>query len=196
MLFESNVDMLRRGSLRLTIDASRMPQGIRCALLIALFQPYGVAGQGVDLRSEIRGLAGLGDSLFACDSPYWKVIAKGKDAIPALIHAVGDTTRTSTYHACKTTPLRAGDIAYLALGEIVAVPFFAITHHQLCVMDENDCMAGLFDYIEKHRSGFQYQLNSWYSKEGPTLKWYRFSSNDRKVLNRCYGLNEIHGMYR
>lgn len=132
----------------------------------------------------------IGDP-FECNSFTWKIIAHKKDAIQILINKLDDTTLTRATENCKTTFLRVGDLAYLTLNKILALPFFSVTGVQ-CDVIKDECQVGVFEYIETNRLKFKEQVQTYYNKKKDKLKWRQFDSNH---LTPCYIKNNIKGQY-
>src|SRR5258705_13993762 len=66
------------------------------------------------------------DSLDCSASIYWRIVAKGKEAIPYLFEKLLDSTTTKVQHPCKMKTLSVGDIAFLALNQIADFPAFVV----------------------------------------------------------------------
>ena len=116
-----------------------------------------VSGQTIEVKAKIDSLKYLGVDAFNCNSVFWRIIANRKEAVLRLIDKISDTTITTATWKCKSTNLRVGDIAYLALREIIPVPFSDITGKQYDVIYDG-CQGGVSKYIELNRLIFQKQV--------------------------------------
>ena len=105
------------------------------------------------------------ENLYCSADLYWRIVAKGKEAIPFLIDKLNDTTQTNVSHHCKATKLNVGDISYFALQQIAFFPAFHITNLQFDVIYGNGCWS-FFDYLfdNANKSGYQDLVRKWYDK--------------------------------
>src|SRR6202021_1424958 len=110
-----------------------------------------------EINAKIDSLKYLGVDAFDCNSVFWKIIADKKEAVIGLIDKISDTTVTTATWRCKSTSLRVGDLAYLALRNIIPVPFSVITGRQYDLIDDG-CLVGTSEYIEANRLKFQAQV--------------------------------------
>jgi hypothetical protein len=148
-------------------------------------------GQTDIVKLQVDSLKYLSGDPFECNSLTWRIIAYKKDAIQILVDKLGDTTLTKATDKCKMTSLRVGDLAYLTLGRILPLPFFAVTGMQCDVIREG-CQIGVFEYIEANRPKFKGQVQAYYDKKKDNLKWRQLDSNH---LTPCYIQNKIKGQY-
>ena len=121
-------------------------------------------GQSDKIKLQVDSLKYLSGDPFECNSLTWRIIANKKDAIQILIDKLDDTTLTKATDKCKTTNLRVGDLAYLTLERILALPFFAVTGMQ-CDVIQDGCQVGIFEYIEANRFKFKGQVQKYYNEK-------------------------------
>ncbi len=140
-------------------------------------------------KSPVDSLKYLND--LGCNTVFWKIIARQKESIPLLIEKLDDTTMTAVKDKCKKNNLRVGDLAYLALEEIIPLPFFAVTGVQ-CDVIKDGCVVGVFEYIESNRKKFKAQVYAWNRLESKNFIWRRYDSNH---LTPCRFGNGIEGKY-
>jgi len=163
----------------------------KTALLLFLISVCGSA-QKQSLQMTLDKMAKADSGYFECHSSYWKIVAAKTDAIPLLIAKLDDTTPTTAKNKCKDGNLKVGDIAFLALAQIMRLPIAAITQMQFDVMEANGCQGYVFDYIDANRSQFKTQVNAYYLQNKSKLKFQKYNS---KSLNRCQRKNKILGYY-
>ncbi|HET9505280.1 MAG TPA: hypothetical protein VFO93_17180 [Hymenobacter sp.] len=123
---------------------------------------------------------------------YWKIIKRGKSAIPSLINNLTDTTPTNVYDSCKKGKLNVGEVCYFALEEIAEFPAFTVTHIQFDVIKENGCWS-FFDYLfdNKNKKEYQRMVREFYAKNK-----FVYTKFDKKNLNTCRAQYGIYGAYR
>lgn len=148
--------------------------------------------QKVELKKNIDNIQKADIHYFECNSTYWKIVVAKKDAIPLLIEKLDDVTLTNANNKCKTGNLRVGDIAYLALTQILNLPLFEITKQQFDVIETNGCQAFVFDYIENNRPQFKKAVKNYYIKNKSKFKLKKFNP---KSLNKCQKENKIFGYF-
>lgn len=152
----------------------------------------GSFGQSRSIALQADSLKYAGGDPFECSSVTWRIIAAKKEAIQVLIDKLDDTTSTRAADHCKKTALRVGDLAYLTLTRIMALPFFAVTGKQLDVIEAGGCQRGLFEYIEANRARFKAQVQTYYDKKKDHLTWRQSDSNH---LPPCEIHHRINGRY-
>jgi hypothetical protein len=129
-------------------------------------------GQNAGIKSLVDSLQYLKADTLDCKADlYWRIIAKGKNAIPSLIDKLSDTTQTNVSYRCKGIKLNVGEVAYFALREIAFFPTFDITRIQFDYFDENDCWS-FFPYLFNNENKKEYQrmVNRWYNQNKTKLK--------------------------
>lgn len=162
-------------------------------ILILIFNLSHSFGQNDDLKAKIENLKFTNSEFLNCDSDYWKIIAYQKIAIPYLIEKLNDEHITNAKYNCKTENLKVGDIAYLALNEILNIPLFEVTNVQFDWFENNGCRGGLFNYIENNRNKFKEQVDQYYLKNKLKLKFVKFKKRD---LTKCRIQNKINGYFK
>jgi hypothetical protein len=163
-------------------------------LLILTYNSTPVLGQTNDVIHKIDSLQYLKEQPFSCNSVYWRVVVRGKDAIPFLINKLDDTTLTKISLTCKKTNVKLGDIYYEALTEIFNIPLFYVTQQQFDFIDQYGCRQGVFTYLDNNRQKFKSQILSYYNKYKTELKFIRYSKeykNDCKKKNKIFGYYDI-----
>jgi hypothetical protein len=77
------------------------------------------SGQEVQIRNMVDSLTYMNYDTLDCSADlYWRIVAKGKEAVPSLIEKLTDTTPTQVLFHCKKGTLNVGEVAYFALQEI------------------------------------------------------------------------------
>ena len=149
-----------------------MKKRIKIALAILGFaMAVSCFGQTDKMKLQVDSLKYVKGDVYDCSSLTWKIVEYKKDVIQLLIDKLDDTTATQATYVCKKTNLCVGDLAYLSLGEILALPFFAVTGMQLDVIDTNGCDQGKFEYIEANRKRFKQQIQTYYNTNKTRMKW-------------------------
>jgi len=150
--------------------------------------------QSKSIELKIDSLKKFNGDIFDCNSIYWRVVALGKEAIPFLITAISDTSRTNTKLPCKKKNVRTGDICYAALTEIFNIPLFYVTNIQFDVIDEHGCDLGVFDYLDRERLKFKGQIEGYYNKYKHNLKLRKYvglTKSDCKQKNKLPGYYDV-----
>jgi len=121
---------------------------------------------------------------------YWRIIKRGKEAIPVLIESLTDTTLTNVYHRCKHGRLNVGEIAYFALEEIAEFPTFIVTHYKFDVYKKG-CW-NFYEYLFDNRNKNEYRkmVSDFYDSN--KFVYSKFNRNDITDCQRKY---EIIGKY-
>src|ERR1051326_3531609 len=164
----------------------------RCIPLFVFFYILSVKqGPAQDIRSQVDSLRYLGTDAFSCQSVFWRIVARGKGAVPYLLDKISDTTVTNATYKCKNGFLRVGDLAYLALDNIIPLPFMAVTGMQ-CDVIESGCPPGVFEYIEGNREKFKKQIADWDNRKQKKFRWVKYKNSE---ITDCYRMNRITGRY-
>ena len=170
-----------------------MKKYIYTVFILIFFSCTGsVFGQVDKIKLQIDSLKYLEGDAMQCNSLVWRIASNKKDAIQMLIDKLDDTTTTKATNVCKKANLRVGDLAYLSLGEMIALPFFSVTGIQLYVMDENGCQIGKFEYIESNRKKFKQQVHEYCNNNKAHIKWME---SEDFMLTPCQIENNLHGHY-
>ncbi len=127
-----------------------------------------------------------------CNSTYWRIIKSGKSAIPYLIAKLPDTTKTRVAGYCKKEILTIGEVAFLALEEIIPLPLFEITKREFDIVEEGGCFTGFARYLSENQQTFYHQVKNWYKKIKNKIVWKKYDDSD---LEECQKLNGITGYY-
>ena len=130
---------------------------------------------------------------FNCNADlYWRIIAKGKAAIPFLIEKLSDTTPTNIKYRCKKTRLNVGDVAHFALTEIAEFPIFLVTKIQFDVIAQ-DCWS-FYDYlfVNANKNEYQKKVQEWYDKQKLNYKSKKTSRKDQTECQKLFDINTFH----
>jgi hypothetical protein len=161
-------------------------------LLVCFTATVSAFGQTDKVKLQVDSLKYVTGDAFDCSSLVWRIVATKQDAIQILIDKLSDTTLTKATYKCTNTFLRVGDLAYLALDQILPLPFFSVTGMQ-CDVIENGCQVGVFTYIETNRKKFNAQVQKYYDIKKNTMEWIQFDSNH---LIPCRTMNNVKGYYK
>lgn len=122
---------------------------------------------------------------------FWSVVQKKQEIIPLLIEKMSDTTQTKADVPLFVGVWTVGDIAYLALQEIIKdIPTFELMGIKSDLYNCGYCT--YWYYLREdanHRKTFQAELLNWYNKNKSNLVWV--TSNDFLSFN-CRGCNDKH----
>ena len=118
-------------------------------------------------ESEMPYDAGCGSRIF------WKIVQQKEAVIPFLIEKMADTTTTEAYVPNFGGQHTVGDIAYHALGEIIAeIPTFKLLGVKF---DTRGCgYCAYWNYLRsniENRIKFQAAVREWYRKNKSNLIW-------------------------
>ena len=161
-------------------------------IVLLCFVASSVNAQEDLIKRQVDSLQYCGADFLDCSSVIWRIIAHEKKAIPYLLEKLSDTTLTSTHLKCKLTDVRVGDLAYVALKEIISIPMFAVTKQQFDTYDGNGCQGRVYVYIEENREKFKTQVKNWITNNMAAYRWVRFKPNE---LSACDRYNKITGMF-
>ena len=113
-----------------------------------------------------------------------------------LIKKISDTSFTNIYFKdySSNIRLRAGDIAYITLTQILSIPLFKIANVQFDVGIYGGYQSGFFEYLNlfSNRVKFQKQLENYYQLN--KFKFYLFSENVKQT-KICALSHGIKGFY-
>jgi hypothetical protein len=99
-----------------------------------------VTKEMVDSLSRVPFL--YSDTLDCNANLYWRIVARGEEAIPYLIAKLTDTLPTNIKFHCKKGRLNVGEVSYFAIHEIGYFPMFLVTQMQFDLF-EPDPTGGL-----------------------------------------------------
>ena len=66
---------------------------------------------------------------------FWEIVGRGRAIVPKLIRSLTDPTPTNVESPCKEEPLTVGELAYLALDEIIELRATILYLPQVCIID-------------------------------------------------------------
>ncbi|MFT3980868.1 MAG: hypothetical protein QM687_10395 [Ferruginibacter sp.] len=101
---------------------------------------------------------------------FWRIVARGREAIPPLMDKLTDTTPTNIRYHCKKTPLNVGEVAHFALLHIADFPAFVVTKIQFDVINIDETGQGCwsfydFLFVNANKARYQKSMREWYDKE-------------------------------
>ena len=152
-------------------------------------------GQKVDIKTMVDSLQDIKVDTFNCNADlYWRIVAKGKDAIPFLIDKLTDTTQTNIKYHCKKMKLNVGEVAQFALTEIAYFPAFLVTKLQfdLIIVDETGqgCWSFYdFLFINSNKPRYQKSVREWYNKEKAKYKATNISEEQQTECQKKFGVD-------
>lgn len=126
------------------------------------------------------------------DSLYWKIVQLGQEAIPYLITKVQDSSLTNIQIPCRESKLTVGTIAFMALDEIISIPYSFVFEIQWDVLNINCDFGypiGLLEYMNTHPKEAHEKLTKWYEKNKKTIKKVKLNSTDQNDCQKEYGLD-------
>jgi hypothetical protein len=131
------------------------------------------------------------DTLDCNASLYWRIVAKGENAIPILIEKLDDTTLTNISHKCKTTKLNVGEVAYFALQQIAFFPAYTITKIEFDVVYVNGCWS-FFDYFFNNANKKNYKdlVRKWYFDNKFNFKEEKISKRRMTECQKVYNIGK------
>lgn len=160
------------------------------AIILSLYMSTFSFGQNTDIKSMVDSLQYLKADTLDCKADlYWRIIAKGKMAIPFLIDKLHDTTSTSVAYRCKKTKLNVAEVAYFALREIAFFPAFDITHIQFDVI-KNGCWS-FFDYFfnNANKKSYQTLVRQWYDANKTKFKPEKISKEKQTMYQKQFSID-------
>lgn len=121
-------------------------------------------GQPSTVSSLVDSLGLISVNHLDCTATvYWKVVAKGRLAIPFLIDKLNDTTSTNVYFSCKKGTLNVAEIAYFALQEIAEFPAFIITKSQFDILEDGCWNFYKYLFNDSNKPEYQKLVRNWYT---------------------------------
>ena len=153
-----------------------------------------LSGQNNNIRLMVDSLKDMNSDTLDCSADlYWRIIAKGEDAIPFLIEKLTDTTQTNVKWHCKKTRLNVGEVANFALNAIGEFPAYFITRIQfdLIYIDETGQSCWTFyDYFfdNANKPTYQQSVRSWYEKEKGNYKKERITGKRLTDCEKKFGV--------
>ena len=150
--------------------------------------------QDSDLKSMVDGLRFIKADTLNCNADlYWRIIAKGKAAIPFLIEKLTDTTPTSIKYHCKKTKLNVGEVAHFALTQIAEFPAFAVTKIQFDFFTNAGCWI-FYEYLfnNTNKAVYRKSVQEWYDKQNGKYKPKRISKKDRSPCQILFGIDTFY----
>jgi hypothetical protein len=148
------------------------------------------------MASMVDSLRFIKSDTFDCQAGiYWRIIQKGKEAIPFLIEKLTDTTPTNIRYHCKKTPLNVGEVAHFALLEIASFPAFLVTRIQFDLIDVNEDGSSCWNFYEflfmnKNKARYQKSMRDWYEREKTKYKLIRIAKRTQCQIR--YGIRSYY----
>jgi|GEM_PF-1293565 len=133
---------------------------------------------------------GCGDQLF------WDIVKLyDRNAIPLLIEKLDDTTKTELIAPLFGFAYTVGDVAYVALNEIVInIPTFELLGVEF---DQNGCgYCSYWKHLNKsyeNRKAFKKNVKSWFEENNDKMGWFR---SDRILTGDCSGKHPNGGHFK
>ena len=120
---------------------------------------------------------------------YWRIIAKGKTAIPFLIEKLTDTTQINIRFRCKKPRLNVGEVAHFALTQIAEFPVFL----QFDFFTDGGCWS-FYEYLFNNANKAEYRkrVQEWYDQQKGKYKPKRISKKDRSACQKLYGIDTFY----
>jgi hypothetical protein len=103
---------------------------------------------------------------------YQEILALDTAAIPYLVNKISDTTETIIRVPCATRYLKAGDVAFALLNDIILIPWHAVTGSQWDSYSCDPLPDGGWAYLDHNRLQFQAQLKAFFASPKGKL-WVR-----------------------
>jgi hypothetical protein len=156
-------------------------------------------GQKVDIKAMVDSLQFIKVDTFNCNADlYWRIVARGKEAIPYLIDKLTDTAQTNIKYHCKKTRLNVGEVAQFALVAIADFPAFLVTHIQfdVVIIDENTGQScwSFYDFLFRNSNKPRYQksVREWYDKEILKYKVDEIPKTKQTECQKQYGIDKYY----
>jgi len=140
--------------------------------------------QRTDIKLMVDSLQYMKADTLDCSADlFWRIVAKGENAIPYLIDRLQDTTPTPISFKCKVGKLNVAEVAYFALDAIAFWPTAVITKQQFDMVDKMGCWS-FYDYFlnNKYKPEYQKLIKDWYLINNN--KFYRVEFS-KKQMNTC-----------
>ena len=131
---------------------------------------------------------------FNCEADlYWRIIAKGKAAVPFLIEKLADTTPTKIKYNCKKTKLNVGEVAHFALTQIAEFPAYVVTKIQFDVFIDGGCWI-FYEYLfnNANKAAYGKSVQEGYDKQKVKYKPTRISKKDRSACQKLFGIDTFY----
>ena len=161
-----------------------------CALVYMFFLTVTIA-QRPSIKSMVDSLTHVpflySDTLDCSADLYWRIVAKGEEAIPYLIAKLTDTLPTNIKFHCKKGRLNVGEVSYFAINEIGNFPMFLVTQMQFDLF-EPDSTGGFcwsfYDFFFENSNKIIYQnkIQKWYQENHSK---YKAQTIPVKKLTEC-----------
>ena len=123
---------------------------------------------------------------------YWRIVERGKAAIPFLINKLTDTAKTSIKHPCKKETLNAGEVAHFVLTQIADFPTYLVTKIQFDVFSQG-CWS-FYEYLFNNAAKTHYQksVRDWYDKEKKHYKAKKISKKNQTECQKLFGIDTFY----
>ncbi len=125
------------------------------------------------------------------DSLYWEIVGLGKEAIPYLIKKIQDNSKTDIKIPCRESKLTVGTTAFMALDDIISIPYFLVFEIQWDVLEMNcdfGYPVGLLEYINEHPQEAYNKIIKWYDRYGQSIEKKALKRADQTDCQKKYGI--------
>jgi hypothetical protein len=104
------------------------------------------------------------------DSLFWKIVKRGREAVPYLIELLDSTSYSRIRTTCATTNLNIGHLAFLLINHICSFPVFLETHMQFdVILDGCPWGDGFMDYFDRDPVAFKKLAAPWYKRNNSSF---------------------------
>ena len=159
--------------------------------LIASLASMEVSGTGWDIKRSAPDCSA---------KEFWEIVGRGRAIVPKLIRSLTDLTPTNVESPCKEDPLTVGELAYLALDEIIELIPTRLYAAQICTKRSvRDPLTGELAWCEPMTDAF---FKDWYKDifQLNVKGYYRVSNfiytqHPEDTLTQCQIENSIDGYW-
>ena len=147
-------------------------------ILFVFFSNIAIS-QSLDIKSMVDSLSKVpllySDTLDCNANLYWRIVARGQEAIPYLISKLTDSLPTNIKFHCKPGRLNVGEVCYFAINEIGYFPMAYVTNMQFDTY-YNDSNGGncwsfyQFFFNNRNKIFYQQKIQKWYQEKRSKYK--------------------------
>ena len=151
---------------------------------------FSSSGQGPEIKSMVDSLRFINADTLNCKADlYWRIIAKGKVAIPFLIEKLADTTPTNIKYHCKKARLNVAEVAHFALTQIAEFPAYVVTKIQFDIFNNAGCWI-FYDYLfnNANKAAYKKSVQDWYAKQKENYRLKRISIKYQTGCQKLFGI--------
>lgn len=170
---------------------------ILSAAILGLLFYIDVTGQNNSIKAMIDSLSYtpfLYSNTLDCKADlYWRIVAKGKEALPYLIENLSNTEPTNIKFHCKKKRLNAGEVSYFAINEIGYFPLMLTTNMQFDVFrldtTGQSCWSFYdFFFYDPNKVIYQEKIRKWYQDKQPKYSAKKIENKDLTECQKKYGI--------